>query len=61
LSFSRANDNLSIVKKRENLAKAIYDLAKLVFAALVLGPIVTPEAFSVPSLIAGATATLLLG
>ena len=34
------------MKKRENLAKAIYDLGKLGFAVLVLGPIVNPEIFS---------------
>ena len=31
--------------KRANLAKAIYDLGKLSFAALVLGPIVSTESF----------------
>ena len=41
------------MKKRENLAKAIYDIGKLVFAVLVLGPIVTPEAFSVAIFSAG--------
>ena len=41
------------MKKRENLAKAIYDLGKLVFAVLALGPIVSPEAFSVPRVIGG--------
>lgn len=48
------------MKRRENLAKAIYDLGKLVFAVLVLGPIVTPEAFSLPRIIAGVIVTLLL-
>jgi len=31
------------MKWRENLAKAIYDLGKLAFAALVLGQLVTPQ------------------
>jgi hypothetical protein len=47
------------MKRRENLAKAIYDLGKLVFAALVLGPIVSPEAFSIPRVIAGVFFTAL--
>jgi hypothetical protein len=41
------------VKKRENLAKAIYDLGKLVFAALALGPIVSPEVFSLAVAVGG--------
>jgi len=45
--------------KRANLAKAVYDMAKLTFAALTLGPLVNGRS-SVPEVVAGAVATLLL-
>ena len=48
------------MKRRENLAKGIYDLGKLVFAALVLGPIVTPEAFSIAIFSAGIIFTVVI-
>ena len=35
------------MQRRANLAKAIYDLGKLGFAVLVLGPIVNPGIFSI--------------
>ena len=41
------------MKRRENLAKAIYDLGKLGFAVLVLGPIVNPEVFSLLMVMGG--------
>jgi len=41
------------VKRRENLAKAIYDLGKLAFAVLVLGPIINPEVFNVGIVLGG--------
>lgn len=47
------------MKRRENLAKAIYDLGKLVFAVLALGPIVNPQVFSVPRVIGGVFFTAL--
>jgi hypothetical protein len=31
------------MKRRENLAKAIYDIGKLAFAALVVGQIISPQ------------------
>jgi hypothetical protein len=31
------------MKRRENLSKAIYDIGKLAFAALVLGQIISPQ------------------
>ncbi len=48
------------MKKRENLAKAIYDLGKLGFAALVLGPIVTPGVFGIYIVIGGSVFTFLV-
>jgi len=50
----------SNVKKRENLAKAIYDLGKLVFAALALGPLVSAETFSIPIVVVGLIITVVL-
>jgi hypothetical protein len=46
------------VKKRENLAKAIYDIGKLVFAVLALGPIVTPGVFNIAIVAAGLIVTV---
>jgi len=48
------------VKRRENLAKAIYDLGKLVFAVLALGPIVNPEVFNVSIVVVGVIITVAL-
>jgi len=48
------------VKKRENLAKAIYDLGKLVFAVLALGPLVSAETFSIPIVVVGLIITVVL-
>jgi hypothetical protein len=46
------------VKRRENLAKAIYDIGKLAFAALVLGQIISRESFNAPIFIFGITFVL---
>lgn len=35
------------MKRRENLSKAIYDIGKLAFVALVLGQIISPEGVNV--------------
>lgn len=48
------------MKRRENLAKGIYDLGKLVFAVLALGPIVNAEAFSILVIAVGLLITVLL-
>jgi hypothetical protein len=48
------------MKRRENLAKAIYDLGKLVFAVLALGPLVSAEAFSIPIVVVGLIITVAL-
>ena len=47
------------MKRRENLAKAIYDIGKLGFAVLVLGPIVNPQVFNVGVVIGGVVFTVL--
>lgn len=47
------------MKKRANLAKAIYYIGKLGFAVLVLGPIVSPEVFNVGIVIGGIVFTVL--
>ena len=48
------------MRRRENLAKAIYDIGKLGFAVLVLGPIVNPEVFNVPIVVVGVIITVLM-
>ena len=48
------------MKKRENLAKAIYDIGKLVFAVLALGPIVSPAAFNIGIFSAGIIFTVII-
>lgn len=45
-------------KKRENLSKAIYDLGKLSFAALVIGQFVSPSIFNPKVFIGGLIFTL---
>ena len=47
------------MKRRENLAKAIYDIGKLGFAVLVLGPIVSPQVFSIGIVVGGIVFTVL--
>jgi hypothetical protein len=42
------------------LAKAIYDIGKLGFAVLVLGPVVNPQVFSVAIIIGGSLFTVLM-
>ncbi|MBU4320224.1 MAG: hypothetical protein L6246_04240 [Thermodesulfovibrionales bacterium] len=42
------------MKRRENLAKAIYDIGKLAFAALVLGQIISPQGVNVTIFTLGA-------
>ena len=42
------------------MAKAIYDIGKLGFAVLVLGPMVSPEVFSVAIVIGGSIFTILM-
>jgi len=45
--------------RRANLAKAIYDLGKLAFAALVLGPVMAAGAFHVWVSVVGVLFTIL--
>jgi len=47
------------VKWRENLAKAIYDLGKIAFAALVVGQLVTPEGLQRVVFVLGVAFTVL--
>ena len=47
------------MKWRENLAKAIYDLGKLTFAALVVGQLVTPQGLQRVVFVLGVTFTIL--
>lgn len=49
---------MDVTKKRENLSKAIYDLGKLSFAALVIGQFVTPTLFNPTVFIGGLVFTL---
>ena len=48
------------MKRRENLAKAIYDIGKLVFAVLALGPIVTPGILNISIVMGGIIFTVLM-
>ena len=48
------------MKRRENLAKAIYDIGKLVFAVLALGPIVTPGILNISIVKGGIIFTVLM-
>lgn len=41
------------MKRRENLSKAIYDLGKLAFAALVLGQIISPQGVNMYIFVSG--------
>ncbi len=47
------------MKRRENLSKAIYDLGKLAFAALVLGQIISSQDINMAIFVSGATFVLL--
>ena len=60
LPMDRLMIGFSNVKKRENLAKAIYDLGKLVFAALALGPIVGPGVLNIAIVAAGVIFAIVL-
>lgn len=41
------------MKRRENLSKAVYDIGKLAFAALVLGQIISSQVINKPIFILG--------
>ena len=41
------------MKRRENLSKAIYDLGKLSFAALVLGQIISSQGINMAIFVSG--------
>ncbi len=43
------------MKRRENLSKAIYDLGKLAFAALVLGQLISQQSINMPIFVFGVT------
>ena len=47
------------MKRRENLSKAIYDLGKLAFAALVLSQLISQQGVNMPIFISGAIFVLL--
>ena len=47
------------MKRRENLAKAIYDIGKLTFAALVLGQIISSQSINKPIFVLGVIFVLL--
>jgi hypothetical protein len=47
------------MKRRENLSKAIYDLGKLAFAALVLGQIISPQGINLSIFVSGVIFVLL--
>ncbi|MFH1321311.1 MAG: DUF6722 family protein [Bacteroidota bacterium] len=47
-------------KQKDNFAKFIYDLAKIIFAIAVISPVVKPESFSILTLITGTIVTLIL-
>ena len=53
---------MSLIKTKEqkdNLAKFAYDIAKIVFAIIVIGPFVKPESFSLFVFILGAIWTII--
>jgi hypothetical protein len=47
-------------KQRENLAKYFWDMSKVAFAVLVVGPFARPESFSSAGLIVGVIIGFLL-
>jgi len=55
----KLGEKMQTSKKRENLSKAIYDLGKLSFAALVIGQFVSPVLFNPIVFVGGLTFTLL--
>lgn len=48
-------------KQKDNLAKFFWDMAKVAFTLLVLGPFVKPESLNILGLIVGATIGVALG
>ena len=47
-------------KQRENLAKYFWDMSKVAFAVLVVGPFAKPESFSAAGLLIGVAIGFLL-
>ncbi|MBI4487518.1 MAG: hypothetical protein HY694_00405 [Deltaproteobacteria bacterium] len=48
-------------KQKDNLAKFFWDMSKVAFTLLVIGPFATAESFSLPGLVAGIAVGLVLG
>lgn len=48
-------------KQKDNLAKFFWDIAKVAFTLLVIGPFAKPESFSSSGLLAGIAIGFLLG
>lgn len=48
-------------KQKDNLAKFFWDMAKVAFALLVVGPFAKPESMSVLGLVSGAGIGVVLG
>lgn len=47
-------------RQRENLAKALYDVGKLVLAFVVLGPLASPTGVAVRTIVVGLVIVLLM-
>jgi uncharacterized membrane protein (DUF106 family) len=47
-------------EQQENLAKYLYDISKIIFATVVLGPLLQPVSFKVWIIISGSIVTLMV-
>ncbi|MFH1097124.1 MAG: DUF6722 family protein [Candidatus Desantisbacteria bacterium] len=49
-----------IKEQQQNLAKYLYDISKIIFATIVLGPLIEPVSFKIWIITSGIIATIII-
>ncbi len=47
-------------EQQQNLSKYLYDISKIIFATIVLGPLINPISFRIWIIISGSIATVII-
>lgn len=47
-------------EQQQNLAKYLYDISKIIFATIVLGPLIQPVSFKIWIIMSGIIATIII-
>ncbi|MBW8051244.1 MAG: hypothetical protein FVQ77_13065 [Cytophagales bacterium] len=51
---------ISTEKQKDSFAKFLYDIAKIIFAIVVIGPFAKPESFNIFALVTGSLIAVVL-